>query len=209
MPREALRRLGEEGPGLVRRARGEDDRVVDPARETKSISAETTFDSDLADLHALERHLWRMTEKLAGRLKRESLCAGGVVLKLKTADFRLRTRAARLASPSLLPDTLFTAARALLAREADGTAVPPDRPRRQPAAARRAGRPAGSDRPRCAAAECASGSDRCAADAVRGGDHRQGAIAGVRATPAIPHRPIAVTHRDQPRRGNRFDGQAQ
>src|SRR5579875_1340098 len=88
-PRQALKRLGEDGPALVRRARGEDDRVVDPARETKSISAETTFDNDLSDVASLERHLWRVTEKLAGRLRKDALCAGGVVLKLKTGEFRL------------------------------------------------------------------------------------------------------------------------
>ena len=43
--RDARRRLGDDGPALVRRARGEDDRRVDPARETKSISAETTFNT--------------------------------------------------------------------------------------------------------------------------------------------------------------------
>ncbi len=64
--REALRRLGEDGPALVRRARGEDARLVDPGRETKSISAETTFDTDLRDIPALERHLWRLAEKLGG-----------------------------------------------------------------------------------------------------------------------------------------------
>jgi DNA polymerase-4 len=45
-----------------------------------------------------------------------------VVLKLKTAAFALRTRHARLPAPTLLPDTLFAAARPLLLREADGTA---------------------------------------------------------------------------------------
>jgi DNA polymerase-4 len=45
-----------------------------------------------------------------------------LVLKLKTATFAIRTRAARLPSPTVLPDRIFEAARGLLAREASGTA---------------------------------------------------------------------------------------
>jgi DNA polymerase-4 len=119
-PLEAARRFGEDGPALAARARGEDARAVDPDRETRSVSAETTFNADLADPAALEKPLWRLCEKLARRLREKGLAAGGVVLKLKTAEFRSRTRHARLASPTLLPDTLFAAARALLLREADG-----------------------------------------------------------------------------------------
>lgn len=121
-PRDARRLLGDDGPALVAAACGEDGRTVEPAgARAVSISAETTFDSDLSDLAALERHLWALSEKLAARLRHDGFAAAGVVLKLKTADFRSRTRAARLAGPSLLPDTLFGAARRLLAREADGT----------------------------------------------------------------------------------------
>ena len=120
--RAALRRLGEDGPALARRARGEDDRPVQPERETKSVSAETTFHEDLSDLRGLERELWRLSERLARRLRDKAFCAGGVVLKLKTSRFASRTRAARLAGPTVLPDLLFAAGRALLAREADGTA---------------------------------------------------------------------------------------
>ena len=119
--RDARRRLGDEGPSLVRRARGEDARRVSTDRDTKSISAETTFDSDLSRTEDLERHLWRLAEKLARRLSGEDYAAGGIVLKLKTASFATRTRAARLASPTRLPDILFAAARTLLAREVDGT----------------------------------------------------------------------------------------
>ena len=121
-PQEALRRFGEEGPALAARARGEDRRPVSPERETKSISAETTFENDLRDVPALEAKLWRLCEKLARRLKAEELAAAGVVLKLKTAGFAQRTRNARLPSPTLLPETLFAAVRPLLLREADGTA---------------------------------------------------------------------------------------
>jgi DNA polymerase-4 len=120
--RDAMRKLGEDGPALVRRAQGEDARAVHPDRETKSISAETTFAADLTSIPEMERHLWRLAEKLARRLKAQDLAAAGVVLKLKTASFSSRTRAARLSAPTVLPDRLFGAARELLAREATGAA---------------------------------------------------------------------------------------
>ncbi|PZW42231.1 DNA polymerase-4 [Humitalea rosea] len=119
---KAALRFGEDGPALAARARGEDNRPVDPVRETKSISAETTFDADLATAEALEAPLWRLCERLARRLAEKGFAAGGVVLKLKTADFASRTRAARLPTPSSVPETLFAAIRPLLAREVDGTA---------------------------------------------------------------------------------------
>ncbi len=121
-PRDAAARFGEDGPSLAARARGEDSRRVDPLRETKSVSAETTFESDMTTQAALEAPLWRLCEKLARRLREKDLAAGGVTLKLKTAAFATRTRAARLPQPTALPDVLFAAARPLLAREADGTA---------------------------------------------------------------------------------------
>ncbi len=120
--RDAARTLGDDGPALVRRALGQDTRRVDPSRETKSVSAETTFDRDLSAVPDLERHLWRLCEKLARRLKDHELAAGGVVLKLKTARFALRTRSARLAGATVLPDRLFGLARTLLVKEAVGTA---------------------------------------------------------------------------------------
>src|SRR5207248_303001 len=90
--RQARTLLGDDGPSLVRRARGEDVRGVHTDAETRSVSAETTFDTDLADRASLERHLWRMAEKLGRRLREKDLAAGGVVLKLKTAGFTTRTR---------------------------------------------------------------------------------------------------------------------
>jgi DNA polymerase IV len=55
--RDATRSLGEDGPALVRRAGGEDARIVNPARVAKSVSAETTFDHDLSFIVDLERPL--------------------------------------------------------------------------------------------------------------------------------------------------------
>ncbi len=116
----ACRALGEEGAALAAMARGEDERPVDPSREAKSVSAETTFSDDLSSLPDLEAALWPLAEKLSARLKAKGLAAAGVTLKLKTASFQLRTRHARLPGPTQLADTLFAAARTLLAREATG-----------------------------------------------------------------------------------------
>jgi DNA polymerase IV len=119
--RELARRYGAEGARLARLARGLDDRPVKADRETKSISAETTFDRDLHEFRALELKLWRLTEKVSRRLKANALAGATVTLKLKTADFRIRTRAQSLAHPTQLASRIFGAGRDLLARETDGT----------------------------------------------------------------------------------------
>ena len=62
---DLMRRYGEEGARLWRLARGIDARVVDPERETKSVSAETTFERDIGDFRPLEQHLWELTEKVS------------------------------------------------------------------------------------------------------------------------------------------------
>jgi DNA polymerase-4 len=118
---EMMRRYGEEGRRLARLARGIDARKVSADRETKSVSSETTFDRDIADFRALERILWAQTEEVSARLKDKALAGATVTLKLKTADFRIRTRAHSFASPTQLAGKIFAAARGLLEREADGT----------------------------------------------------------------------------------------
>ena len=119
---DLAKRYGEEGLRLARLSRGEDARLVKPERETKSVSAETTFDDDIADTETLLPVLMRLSEKVALRLRRSGLAARGVTLKLKTADFRTRTRARSGLPPTQLAASLFEAGRDLLARETGGTA---------------------------------------------------------------------------------------
>jgi DNA polymerase IV len=118
---ELARRYGAEGARLARLARGLDDRPVRAEREAKSISAETTFDHDLAEFRALELRLWRLSEKVSARLKASALAGSTVTLKLKTASFRIRTRAQSFTHPTQLAAKIFACGRELLAREADGT----------------------------------------------------------------------------------------
>jgi DNA polymerase-4 len=118
---DLMRRYGEEGARLWRLARGLDTRTVDPERETKSISAETTFDRDIAEFRPLEQTLWELTEKVSGRLKAEALAGSTVTLKLKSADFKTRTRARSLGSPTQLAARIFAAGRDLLRHEVGST----------------------------------------------------------------------------------------
>jgi DNA polymerase-4 len=118
---EMLRRYGEEGRRLARLARGIDARQVSADRETKSVSSETTFDRDISDFRALERILWAQTEEVSARLKEKALAGATVTLKLKTADFKIRTRAHSFGAPTQLAGKIFAAVRGLLERETDGT----------------------------------------------------------------------------------------
>jgi DNA polymerase-4 len=120
-PRELARRYGRLGARLAQLARAEDDRRVDPAGRARSISAETTFASDESDATALAHVLRPLSERVSERLKQGGFAAHTVTLKLKTADFRLRTRSRRLSEPTQLADTLYRTACTLLVAEADGT----------------------------------------------------------------------------------------
>ena len=87
----------------------------------KTISSETTFNTDLSKLADLEAVLWRQAERVSARAKSYDLSGKTIVLKLKTADFRLRTRSTSLESPTQLADRIFRTAQISLKREADGT----------------------------------------------------------------------------------------
>jgi DNA polymerase-4 len=118
---ELVRRYGGLGHRFARLARGEDAREVESGEARKSLSAETTFEEDISGAEELKRILWRLSEKVSARLKAEAGAGRTVTLKLKTARFKLRTRAVTLAQPTQLADTIFRAAATLLEREADGT----------------------------------------------------------------------------------------
>ena len=121
-PDRLFRALGREGQRLRRLAMGNDDRRVTPEHDTKSVSAETTFDTDLRAFEDLEPVLWRLTERLALRLKRAGLAGGSVTLKLKDSRFQIKTRTRATSSPTQLASRLFEAGQQLLKPECDGTA---------------------------------------------------------------------------------------
>jgi len=119
---ELMKQFSTEGRRLWRLARGIDDRSVVPDRGAKTISNETTFETDIADFTTLEKTLWRLSEKVSSRLKSSDLAGSTITLKLKTADFRQRTRSQSIQAPTQLAAKIFAISREMLANEIDGTA---------------------------------------------------------------------------------------
>ncbi|MTI05372.1 DNA polymerase IV, partial [Roseibium denhamense] len=117
---DLARRYGTIGLRLAKLSHGDDDRIVKPSRETKSVSNETTFRTDISEFAVLKPILRDLSEKVSLRLKKSNLCGRGITLKLKTAEFKTITRARHLNDPTQLADKIFGAGAALLENETDG-----------------------------------------------------------------------------------------
>lgn len=121
-PEKLMRLYGDSGARLARLARGEDARIVSTDDQMKTVSAETTFNTDLKSFDDLSTELLALCERLSERLKAKTILGDTVTLKLKSAGFRLRTRARQLMIPTQLANVLYETGVQLLAREIDGTA---------------------------------------------------------------------------------------
>jgi DNA polymerase IV len=111
---------GDWGGYLYALSMAQDARRVDPDGERKSISAETTFFEDVADVEALEDILWPLCEKVAARARASEMAGRTVTLKLKDTRFKIITRRRQSPEPTILASRLFDLARQLLAADADG-----------------------------------------------------------------------------------------
>jgi DNA polymerase-4 len=106
--------LGSWGGHVRELARGNDPRVVDPERAARSVGAETTHEHDLHDKDAIVQALLGHASQVAQRLHHEGLHARGVVVKLKYADFSLRSRRILLSDPVADTGSIHAAAKDLL-----------------------------------------------------------------------------------------------
>ena len=120
--KELAQRYGNTGLWLHKLSHALDARRVEPGGELKSISSETTFDVNISSFEELEAVLWRQAERVSTRAKACEMGGRTVVLKLKTATYKARTRSASLDTPTQLADRIFRTARQALSKEATGTA---------------------------------------------------------------------------------------
>jgi DNA polymerase-4 len=96
------------------RASGIDDRPVVADRDGKSVSAEETFERDVADAAVLQASLLKLADKAAARLRAKSLLAGSVQVKIREHDFRTHTRQRQLVPPAQDSRAIGRAALSLL-----------------------------------------------------------------------------------------------
>ncbi len=104
---ELTRRYGAIGGRLYRLTRGRDDRRVVPNSPTKSVSAETTFSTDVTAAAEISRRIWLLSEDVSRRLKAKGLAGRSLQLKLRTAKFRTLTRSRTLTAPTQLAERIF------------------------------------------------------------------------------------------------------
>lgn len=113
-PEKDLRkRFGKLGQDLSQRAKGIDDRPVETDRETKSISQETTFSTDISDGDSLRRTLRKQSDSVGRRLRKAGLSGSTVRLKIRWADFTTHTRQVTLPQPTNQDDEIYKQAQAL------------------------------------------------------------------------------------------------
>lgn len=118
---DLMRRYGSIGQRLYRLARGIDDREVHLNDAAKSVSSETTFFDDISRYDDLVPILRNLSEKVSWRLKKSGIAGQTVVLKMKSTDFKSRTRNRKLEDPTQLADKIFRTGLELLEKETDGT----------------------------------------------------------------------------------------
>ncbi len=119
-PRAMADQFGENGIRLQALAQGRDTRRVNPNEDRKSISAETTFITDVREREALEDILWPLAERVARHARTDGVVGRVVTLKLRLTDFRIITRRRTLPMATQTAKTLFQAAKELLRTETDG-----------------------------------------------------------------------------------------
>ncbi|QIK76308.1 DNA polymerase IV [Nocardioides piscis] len=113
---ELVRLLGRaQGHDLHRLARAEDDRPVVADRETKSVSAEGTYATDLTDRRLMEGLLTRQAVQVGERLRKHGLSGRTVTIKVRLHDFTTMSRSSTLSSPTDSSSAIARLAKSLLA----------------------------------------------------------------------------------------------
>jgi len=111
---ELVRQVGKShGHSLHQLARAQDDRAVVSERETKSVSVEGTYETDLTDRSLMTGLLTRQAGQVAERLRKHGLSGRTVTIKVRLHDFTTLNRSSTLPAPTDRTATIARLARSL------------------------------------------------------------------------------------------------
>ena len=114
------KKYGAIGTRLAELAKGEDKRKIAKTTKAKSISSETTLHKDIANPKELMPMLRTAAQKVSKQLKKSNNAGQTIILKLKTNQFKLKTRSKTLMYPTQLADVIFQNAKIMLEKETNG-----------------------------------------------------------------------------------------
>jgi DNA polymerase IV (DinB-like DNA polymerase) len=118
-PAELGAEFGERGRELYARARGEDDRPVEPTGRPKSLSRESAFTEATDDEDAKREKVRKLAADVADRARRKGALYRTIGIKVVEPPFDVHTRASSLPGPVDDPDLVAEVALDLLAEFAD------------------------------------------------------------------------------------------
>jgi DNA polymerase IV (DinB-like DNA polymerase) len=118
-PAELGAEFGERGRELYARARGEDDRPVEPTGRPKSLSRESAFTEATDDEDAKREKVRALAADVADRARRKGALYRTIGIKVVEPPFDVNTRASSLPGPVDDPDLVAEVALDLLAEFAD------------------------------------------------------------------------------------------
>ena len=110
---DLIKRFGQVGYELSRRAKGIDNREVVSQRITKSISQEITFSENVSDERILRKQVLKQSNNISKNLEKSNLLGHVVKIKLRWPDFTTITRQITLPHPTDKGDAIYMAALSL------------------------------------------------------------------------------------------------
>jgi DNA polymerase-4 len=110
-------RFGKSGSYYYNISRAVDHRQVQPSRETKSVSAERTFEDNIYELAEINRELDRIARISFERYQRSKTQGHTITIKIKYADFRQITRSKTQDHPIIIEEDYVAAAVNLMKEE--------------------------------------------------------------------------------------------
>ena len=111
------RSFGQRAAGIRARAMGEDRDPVHTERETKSVSAENTFSTDISEPERLHEELSRLAGNVARHLETKGLQGKTITVKARLADFTTFTRQVTLSATTASEEIIRENAWRLLSLE--------------------------------------------------------------------------------------------